>query len=222
MVIKSCLCLAARKAAFCGLLLFIAQAAVAQTSVGVDILNGLLVQTIEEDEQTDEEFPLRLAGSSQASLDFRSAPSPSMQGRVQLRIGLLGDAQTGAVIPLIDVHRAYLRARIPFSQTWALRLGTGKDRLSWGLGSYLNAGDLIFGADGRDTADLTQSQDVRDETAWMASLYFPLGKLAYLEAALLPQLPQLPQLPSLQASPALPLAEDGRAGGRLHASLGPL
>ena len=122
-----------------------------------------------------------LAGLSRGTVDFRSAGDQNVQSRLQLRLTLLEDAGGVSSPAFIEVPRANIRFRFPVTEEYTMRVTAGRDRLSWGLGSLFNAADLIFGADGRATADFTRSEDVRDETAWLFSLYFPIGALGFLE-----------------------------------------
>lgn len=158
---------------------------------------------------------LYLSGSSHSTLDIRSAPDPMVKGRLQLRFFLYDDPLTGTQA-LLDVPRASIRFRFPVTESWNLRVTAGRDRLSWGIGRMFNAADLLFGADGRDSADLTRTDDLRDETAWLLSAYFPLGDLGYLETAVLPPLAGIGS-----AAAALPPIATTRAGGRLHLVAGP-
>jgi hypothetical protein len=177
-----------------------------------------------------------LTGISRAHLDFRSTGDRNVQARLQLRLTLADmvaanddDASTGAPA-FLEVPRASIRFRFPVTETYLMRVTAGRDRLSWGLGALFNAGDLLFGADGRTAADLTRSGDVRDETAWLLSLYFPLGALGYLETVALPPLPEVALAPDgggaaasdpdgnegYQAAPV----QETRAGLRVHGALG--
>ena len=135
---------------------------------------------------------LGLLSFALGQLDFRSPRGQPVQGRLQLRT-TLGDAQAPAGMPavrpaLLEVPRANIRFRFPVTDEYSLRVTGGRDRLTWGIGSLFNAADLLFGADGTAAADFTEIDDVRDETAWLAALYFPIGELSYLEAVALPPL----------------------------------
>ncbi len=159
------------------------------------------------------------AGTSSASVDFLSAPSSSVQGRLQMDFNLLRDQTTGALTPYLSLPRASIRFRFPVTDSYSIRITTGRDRLSWGLGSLFKAGDILFGADGSSSADLTQSGDVRDETAWLTAIYFPLGGLGFLETVYLPPLMQIPT--NTDPQPILPL-DYSRAGLRIHSAVGPV
>jgi hypothetical protein len=109
----------------------------------------------------------------QARLDLQSAGSANVRGQLQLD-GWVADGLA------LDIPRAWLRLRLPW-----LRFTVGKTRLSWGEGFVFNAGDVLFGsldplAGGLDAAAL------RDQTAWLASAYVPLGDFSFLEAVVLP------------------------------------
>ncbi|TVR68419.1 MAG: hypothetical protein EA427_10955 [Spirochaetaceae bacterium] len=185
---------------------------------------------------------LGLTGLTRGTVDFRSAGDRNVQSRLQLRLTLLEDSSGASSPAFLEVPRASIRFRFPLTEEYSMRVTTGRDRLSWGLGSLFNAADLIFGADGRSTADFTRSEDVRDETTWLLALYFPVGALGYLEAVALPPLPELslggtanaaqdyPDDPDGSPSTgttgngatAVAPAADSRAGLRLHSSAGPL
>ncbi|POQ99691.1 hypothetical protein AU468_10305 [Alkalispirochaeta sphaeroplastigenens] len=153
-----------------------------------------------------------------ATVDLRSPPGQAVEGRIQLRFTLHdeqreeqnGEASTDQV--LTELLRGYTRFRLPLGEKTTLRITSGKDRLTWGAGALLNAGDLIFGADGTALVDLTTLGALRDETAWLTAVFLPLGDLAYLEAAVLPPLEHSPgeHLPSRQGP------EQTRAGFRLY------
>ena len=165
-----------------------------------------------------------LAGLSRGTVDFRSAGDQNVQSRLQLRLTLLEDPGGVSSPEFIEVPRANIRFRFPVTEEYTMRVTAGRDRLSWGLGSLFNAADLIFGADGRATADFTRSEDVRDETAWLFALYFPIGALGFLETVVLPPFPDGPAqngIAGAGAAAAAPAA-DSRAGIRMHSSAGPL
>lgn len=176
---------------------------------------------------------ISLTGSSRATVEFHAPPAPNVQGRLQLRVNLTeisADEAAGETAllsrqgfrpTLIEIPRAMLRFRFPVTEDYTMRVTTGRDRLSWGLGSLFNAGDLLFGADGRSSADFTRDEDVRDETAWLLSGYFPIGELGYLETVTLPPIPQLLLSPdSGDAAFSMPSINHTRTGLRIHGSLG--
>ncbi|MCX7029806.1 MAG: hypothetical protein NTU62_06750, partial [Spirochaetes bacterium] len=87
---------------------------------------------------------------------------------------LLGD---GIVASLA---RASIGVRFP-----SFRLTVGKARLSWGEGVAFNAGDLLFGGASPTGLDLT-AEALRDDAAWLASVYVPMGRFSFAEAVVLP------------------------------------
>ena len=93
---------------------------------------------------------LAMLGTTRGSVDFRPAPHQMVQARLQLRLTVM--ELDGTTIGMPEVPRAYVRFRFPVSDTYNLRFTAGQDRLSWGIGSLYNAGDLLFGADGRAAA----------------------------------------------------------------------
>ena len=113
-----------------------------------------------------------------------------------------------------SVPRASLRFRFPVTEEYTVRVTTGRDRVSWGHGALFNAADVIFGADGTGTADFRETGDnVRDETAWLTAVYFPLGDFAFFEPLVLPALPDPGQ-------PGARNIEETRAGGRVSFEAG--
>lgn len=176
---------------------------------------------------------LGLLGHTRGELDFLSPRRAAVQARLQLR-ATLGEQQTAAGVAaersdLLEVPRASLRFRFPLSEDYSMRVTAGRDRLTWGIGSLFNAADLLFGADGTSAADFSATDDVRDETTWLASFYFPMGALSYLETVALPRLAE-PQFSAggdagegsaangNDGTGAAPAA-DTRAGLRLHTRL---
>ena len=101
---------------------------------------------------------------------------------------------------LIDVQKAWLKAQLA-----AFRLTMGKTRLSWGEGYMYNAGDVIFGGKGADLS----AEELRDNNAWLASLYLPVGDFSFVEAVALP--PDLPVLAWQQYSQAKAAAGENPA-----------
>lgn len=106
-------------------------------------------------------------------LDLQSAGSENVRGQLQL------DVWAGEDL-LLDIPRAWLRVRLP-----GFRITAGKTRLSWGEGFVFNAGDALFGSLDPLAGDLSASA-LRDQTAWLAAAYIPLGAFSFLEAAVLP------------------------------------
>jgi hypothetical protein len=133
-------------------------------------------------------------------LDLRSEGNPNVRGEMQLD-GWIGD---GAAL---DIPRAYVKVRLP-----GVRLTLGKSRLSWGQGYVFNAGDVIFGSLDPIASDLSASE-LRDETAWLAALYVPLGAFSYLEGALLPYGPASLGLVTDMSALVAPVAPWQLAGG---------
>ncbi len=135
---------------------------------------------------------LGLLGFARGQVDFLSPRGQPVQGRLQLRTTLgeqLAVPGGPAIRPaLLEVPRANIRFRFPVTEEYNVRVTSGRDRLTWGVGSLFNAADLLFGADGTAAADFTEVDDVRDETAWLTSFYFPIGDLSYLETVALPPL----------------------------------
>jgi hypothetical protein len=134
-------------------------------------------------------------------LDLQSSGSENVRGQLQLD-GWVGDGLA------LDIPRAWLRFRLP-----GFRLTAGKTRLSWGEGFVFNAGDVLFGsldplAEGLDAAAL------RDQTAWLVSVYVPLGAFSFLETVALPfGVPAVTGLVEEMAIVLAPRAFDTLEGG---------
>jgi hypothetical protein len=141
-----------------------------------------------------------LAALLKARLSLRSEGNPNVRGELMLD-GWIGD---GAAL---DIPRAYIKVRLP-----GLRLTLGKTRLSWGQGFVFNAGDVIFGSLDPIASDLS-AEELRDETAWLAALYVPLGSFSFLEGVLLPYGPASVGLAADLAAVLAPVAAEQLAGG---------
>jgi hypothetical protein len=109
----------------------------------------------------------------EASLELDSAGNRNVKGYFQL------DSYVGQTIG-IDIPQAYLKVRLPW-----FRLTLGKTRVSWGEGFVFNAGDVVFGSMEAISGDLSGST-LRSQTAWLGSVYVPLGAFSFLEAVTLP------------------------------------
>ncbi len=118
--------------------------------------------------------------TGKASLSFRAPRSSDVYGHTELEFYPM-DLYGGnpAEVPVLDIKRAYVRARFP-----GFRMTLGKTRLSWGQGSVFNAGDVLFGSL-NPVLDLTQSE-LRSDTAWLTSINVPLGNFSFVEAVVLP------------------------------------
>jgi hypothetical protein len=151
---------------------------------------------------------LVFTGSTEGRLTFQAEASREVKGLVELDATVTPGSLVDAVF---EVPRAYLKARFP-----AFRLTVGKTRLSWGAGFVFDAGDVIFGGMSPQL-DLTQA-DPRDRTAWLASVYVPLGDFSFVEAVSLPLMPPVPGETPGTGSPVYPF-ETLNAGGRAVAGL---
>jgi len=122
---------------------------------------------------------LRNSGKTQvlpvveASLELDSVGNKNVKGYFQI------DSFVGESIGF-DIPQAYLKVRLPW-----FRLTLGKTRVSWGDGFVFNAGDVVFGSMDTISGDLSGST-LRSATAWLGSVYVPLGTFSFLEAVTLP------------------------------------
>lgn len=81
--------------------------------------------------------------------------------------------------PLLTVDKLYVKARFP-----EFRLTAGKTRLSWGDGFLFNAGDILFGSLSTEAINLT-ADEIRGDTAWLASVNMPFDRFSFGEAVVL-------------------------------------
>ncbi len=109
----------------------------------------------------------------------RLTASPEGSDSVKSELSL--DVYTFSV-PYIDIYRAYVKVRFP-----VFRATMGKTRLSWGEGSYFNAGDILFGSLEVEP-DLT-SEAFRTTGRWLAAVTLPTGRFSLFEGAVLPPVP---------------------------------
>jgi hypothetical protein len=176
-------------------------AAVAAEAPAADI--GVKLRLLESASRIAEgDWALVTLGTARVSV---AAASENVKAEVALDT-ILGD---GIVAFLA---RASVGVRFP-----DFRLTLGKARLSWGEGLAFNAGDLLFGADSVTALDLT-ADVLRDDAAWLASAYVPLGRFSFVEAvALLPPV----DVVELVANPLAPLPDPSEIalGGRVVGKL---
>jgi hypothetical protein len=111
----------------------------------------------------------------------------------------------------LDLARASVGVRFP-----GFRLTVGKARLSWGEGVAFNAGDLLFGSDSAASLDLT-ADVLRDDAAWLTSVYVPLGRFSFAEAVALP--PPVDIAAFIVNPLAVPDPSEVALGGRLVGKL---
>ncbi|RKX77815.1 MAG: hypothetical protein DRP87_08025 [Spirochaetes bacterium] len=167
-----------------------------ETSTSVDIM--LLPSLIRVGEK---DYSLSVTGTGEASL--KAENNRNVRAELALKAIILPNQDQ----PLpITLPRAFIKVRFPH-----FRATLGKTRVSWGDGSCFNAGDLLFGSTSIDT-ELTE-QVIRDETAWLASLYVPMGRFSFAEAVFIPPDP-LAAITDDKTAYSLPPIEHTQAGGR--------
>lgn len=167
---------------------------------------------------------LGLLGYGRGELDLRSERDRNVQARLTLDAVLgettgsnTGDTEQAATV---TVPRASIRFRFPLTEDYTVRVTSGRDRVSWGMGRLFNAADVIFGADGTGAADFFEiSDDLRNETTWLSAVYVPLGSFSYFEPIILPDLPTEGS-PSTGSGDEPSELSSSRAGGRLSFELG--
>jgi hypothetical protein len=132
---------------------------------------GVKLRLLESASRISEgDWALYTLGTARVSVN---ASSENVKAEVAVD-ALLGD---GIVASLA---RASIGVRFP-----GFRLTVGKARLSWGEGMAFNAGDLLFGSTSAVGLDLT-AEALRDDAAWLASVYVPLGRFSFAEVVVLP------------------------------------
>ncbi len=146
-----------------------------------EVATGVEIQAFNSFLYADDEP--RAAGYATAELDLSATAVQNIRSRFVLRTTLI--ESEGEADATVEVPRAEIRWRYYVSDTYDLRTTVGRTRLSWGDGVVYNAGDVINGARPAEL-DLT-ADELRDETLWLAALFFPLGRFAFFEpVALLP------------------------------------
>ena len=106
----------------------------------------------------------------------------------------------------ISLYRAFIQVDFP-----AIRITTGKARLSWGDGVYFNAGDRLYGS--TSLKGNLSDKIFRDEARWLLGTYIPFGLFSFVEMAALP--PDL-ILPGFGADPAADHYEWGNTDAGLR------
>jgi hypothetical protein len=134
----------------------------------------------------------RASGDAVASALLKTRLDLQSRGNENVRAQLQLDGWIGEEAAL-DIPRAWLRVRLPW-----FRLTIGKTRLSWGEGFVFNAGDVLFDSLSALAGDLSAAA-LRDQTAWLAAAYVPLGAFSFLEAVTLPF--GVPDAPGLSTDP---------------------
>ncbi len=112
------------------------------------------------------------AGAGVAKISVQSAGDSNVKAGVTIQ-------GTFSETAVLDLTRAWIKFRFP-----GIRFLVGKTGLSWGEGTYFNAGDILFGS--TEIAVNLTDDVIRDDAAWLASVYVPLGRFSFLEAAYLP------------------------------------
>lgn len=87
-----------------------------------------------------------------------------------------------------SLEKAYVRFRLPWFGDSTMRLTVGKSPVSWGYGTYFNAGDIVFGASPNDAAAGVLSGEYRTSAAWMILASLPLYDTFSADLIVLPDL----------------------------------
>ena len=115
------------------------------------------------------------AGTGSVSLSIDQTDNKNVKS--QFRISAVPNPETGDID--VTVPRAYVKFRFP-----KIRSVIGKAPFSWGEGLIFNAGDVIFGDTALST-NLMQTEFL-DSSAWLTTIYYPLGSFSYVESIILP------------------------------------
>ena len=162
-----------------------------------------------------------LTGLGRARLQMLSTGNRFVRGELTLD-AVTGGVETGfgtveggidASDTRLSVSRAYAKVRFPLGEDAFWNATAGKTRLTWGDGSFFNAGDLLFGAVARNP-DLT-SDTIRDETAWLLAAFVPLGRFSFVEPVVLPPEPDFSE-----PGETYPPLSRTAAGGRFQTKIG--
>lgn len=151
-----------------------AQESETQRTVEVEVINAL-----SRGEELDD---WDLGGLGRAELDFQSRGSRWVRSRLTVRADIADTADRTDL--RLTIPRAFVRTRFPLGERYLFRTTFGKSRVTWGDGALYNAGDLVFGAEGR-RADLFSTAAIRDETDWLVTAFFPLGQFSFIEPVVL-------------------------------------
>lgn len=113
------------------------------------------------------------ATTGQGLLTFKSRGNKNVKAQLGLETIYAG----GLFLP--DIDTAYLKVRFPLFRTTI-----GKAKISWGEGFFFNAGDVVF-KNFTGSTDFT-ADVLRDDGAWLTSVWIPLGRFAFAEALVIP------------------------------------
>jgi hypothetical protein len=112
---------------------------------------------------------------AESVLNVASTGNSNVKAEVSLKLTTIAGMPITASVP-----DAWIKARFP-----SFRITVGKTRLSWGDGFFFNAADLLFGSTDAENIDLI-SQELRTETAILASAQIPTGLFSFGEVVLRP------------------------------------
>ncbi len=146
------------------LLIFLLLPVYSENSVSVKLNLNSIVTMLED-------YDWSLSGLGSVRITIKSENNRNVKAKISLDT-YISDSF------LLDIHRAYIKVRFP-----VFRITMGKSAISWGEGFYYNAGDVIFG-ETAVTTDMMENE-LRDNAAWLISLYFPLGTYSFLETVVL-------------------------------------
>lgn len=142
---------------------------------------------------------------AQSELDFQSPLQDALRGRLTL-LGTIVSVN-GSITALLEIQRLFIRAQLPLFEGFTPRITLGKNNITWGKGTFFNAGNLFFGEAGSTGNLKTVSSLARNETDWLAVLYVPVGLVSFLECAIHIPLPEYTLVALPQGELMLPVAK---------------
>lgn len=145
-------------------------------------------------------------------LEVRSVEGTSVKSRFTL-LSTLGRSADGYPLELFSIKYAYIKARFPIGGR-NFRVTMGKSHLTWGIGSFFNAGNLLFGESGKISGLTKVVGELREETDWLMALHLPLGRFSFIETAFM-----FPQMYLDADPPAFPEIEGSKVGARVRTKL---
>ncbi len=160
-----------------GLIIPSALSAEIQSSVRIDLKNSLALNPDSDPAPEDPAAVYGINGSGRFTLDARG--NRNVKGHLSLLANVSTIRPESSEIIL---DKMYLGIRFD-----SLRLTIGKTIISWGEGFVFNSGDLL--ADSGDLNVNFSAEELRDNSAWLGSIYIPIDRFSFLEALILPPMP---------------------------------
>ncbi len=129
----------------------------------------------------------RWVSSALARVSLATLGSSSVKGALSASYRIQSQGTSSG----FSLEKAYVRFRLPWFGDSTLKMTVGKSPVSWGYGTYFNAGDIVFGAVPNDISGGVQSGEYRTSTAWMVLASLPLHEGVSADVVALPDLDAL-------------------------------